>query len=124
MNQIFRVFCINRFGLGPLHYISSRSDFGFEFAEIFVFEKRLPVLLSRRVADAPYHWVGELFFEYEYLREFEAKIGTARNVVYGTYAEPINSKTSENPVRFHVPFMFTLAVGDCANKNNWKHFLF
>ena len=29
---------------------SSRSDFGFEFAEIFVFEKRLPVSLSRRVA--------------------------------------------------------------------------
>jgi hypothetical protein len=40
-NRIFRVFCINRFGLGPLHYISSRSDFGFEFAEIFVLEKRL-----------------------------------------------------------------------------------
>ncbi len=39
-----------RFGLGPLHYISSRYDFGFEFAEIFVFEKRLPVSLSRRVA--------------------------------------------------------------------------
>jgi hypothetical protein len=25
--------------------------------------------------------VGESFFDYEYLREFEAKIGTARNVV-------------------------------------------
>jgi hypothetical protein len=41
-NRIFRGFCINRFGIGPLHYISSRSDFGFEFSEIFVFEKRLP----------------------------------------------------------------------------------
>ena len=49
MNQIFQDFCINRFGLGPLHNISSRSDFGFEFVEIFVFEKQLPVLLSRRV---------------------------------------------------------------------------
>jgi hypothetical protein len=49
MNQIFRVFCINRFGLGPLHFISSGSDFGFEFAEIFVFEKRLPVSVSRGV---------------------------------------------------------------------------
>ncbi len=48
-NRIFRGFCINRFGLGPLHYISSRSDFGFEFAEIFVFEKRLPVSVSRGV---------------------------------------------------------------------------
>ncbi len=24
--------------------------------------------------------------------------------MYGTYAEPINAKTSENPVHFHVPF--------------------
>jgi hypothetical protein len=37
----FLGFCINRFGKGPLHYVSSRSDFGFEFAEIFVIEKRL-----------------------------------------------------------------------------------
>ncbi len=49
MNRIFRGFCINHFGLGPLQYISSRSDFGFEFPEIFVFEKRLPVLVSRGV---------------------------------------------------------------------------
>ncbi len=34
-------FCINRFGLGPLHYISGRSDFGFEFPEIFIFEKTI-----------------------------------------------------------------------------------
>jgi hypothetical protein len=26
-------------------------------------------------------WVGESFFDYEYLREFKVKIGTARNVV-------------------------------------------
>ncbi len=41
--------------------------------------------------------LGESFFDYEYLREFEAKIGTARNVVYGTYAVPIYAKTPENP---------------------------
>jgi hypothetical protein len=40
--QIFWGFCINLFSIGPLHYISSRSDFGFEFAEIFIIEKRLP----------------------------------------------------------------------------------
>jgi hypothetical protein len=28
MNRFFRRFCINRFGMGPLHYYSSRSDFG------------------------------------------------------------------------------------------------
>jgi hypothetical protein len=37
------------------------------------------------LVDSPTHWYGESFFEYEYeyeyLREFEAKIGTARNVV-------------------------------------------
>jgi hypothetical protein len=27
MNRFFRRFCINRFGMGPLHYYSSRSDF-------------------------------------------------------------------------------------------------
>jgi hypothetical protein len=42
MNQIFQSFCRIRFGLGPLHYHPSRSDFCFKFAEIFVIEKRLP----------------------------------------------------------------------------------
>jgi hypothetical protein len=38
--RIFWGFCINRFGIGPLHYISSRSDFDFEVAEILVIEKQ------------------------------------------------------------------------------------
>ncbi len=45
---------------------------------------RLPDSTSRRVE-----------FEYEYLREFEAfeaKIGMAQNIVWGTYAEPIFAK--------------------------------
>ncbi len=45
--RIFWGFCINRFDIGPSHYISSRSDFDFEFAEIFVIEKRLPNSPSR-----------------------------------------------------------------------------
>ncbi len=52
-NRIFRGFCINQFGIGPLHYISSRSDFGFEFTEIFVFGKRLPDSAIRGVGDSP-----------------------------------------------------------------------
>ncbi len=59
MNRIFRGFCINRFGIGPLHYILSRSDFGFEFSEIFVFEKRLPDSMIRGVGDSPYQWYAE-----------------------------------------------------------------
>ncbi len=47
MKRIFWGFRINRFRIGTLHYVSSRSDFGFEFAEIFVIKKRLPDSLSR-----------------------------------------------------------------------------
>ena len=36
---------------------------------------------SRQSFDSPTHRYGESFFEYEYLREFEAKIRTAQNVV-------------------------------------------
>jgi hypothetical protein len=43
--------------------------------------QRLPDLPSRRVANSPTRRVGESFFDYEYLREFEAKSGTARKVV-------------------------------------------
>jgi hypothetical protein len=58
---------ISRFGIAPfLHYISSRSDFGFEFAEIFVIEKT-----TRRVGESPTRrieellwWVGEPLLEF------------------------------------------------------------
>ncbi len=49
MRPIFRGFCINQYGIGPLHYISRRSDFGFEFAEIFVIKNRLADSVSRKV---------------------------------------------------------------------------
>jgi hypothetical protein len=42
MNRFFRGLSINRFVIGPLHYLLSRSDFGVEVAEIFVIENRLP----------------------------------------------------------------------------------
>jgi hypothetical protein len=60
MRRIFWGFCINRFGIGPLHYISSHSDFGFEFAEIFIIEKQLPDSLSRGVDKNAY---GYNFFK-------------------------------------------------------------
>jgi hypothetical protein len=56
MRRIFWSFCINRFGRGPLHYVSSRSDFGFEFVEIFVIEKRLPNSPSRGVDKIAYRY--------------------------------------------------------------------
>ncbi len=48
-----------RFGIGPLHYISSRSDFGFEFSEIFLFEKRLPDSTIRGVSNSLYQRYAE-----------------------------------------------------------------
>jgi len=36
---------------------------------------------TRRVDDSPTGRVGESFFDYEYLREYEAQIGTAQNAV-------------------------------------------
>jgi hypothetical protein len=38
--------------------------------------------------ESPTRRVGGVVFHYEYLREFEAKIGMAQNAVSGTYAEP------------------------------------
>ncbi len=59
--------------------------------------------MSRVVGDSTTRRVGVSFYDYEYLRQFEAKTGTARNVVEGTYAEPVYAKTSENPTHCHVP---------------------
>jgi hypothetical protein len=59
MRRIFWGFCRNRFLIDPSHYLTSRSDFGFEFAEIFVIEKRLPDSASRGVGDSPTRQVGE-----------------------------------------------------------------
>ncbi len=70
MNRFFRCFCINQFGMRPLQYHSSCSDFGFELVEIFLFEKWLPAIndrgsrrlrvsVIRGVADSPYQWYAE-----------------------------------------------------------------
>jgi hypothetical protein len=66
MRRIFWGFCRNWFLVSPLHYLSGRSNLGFEFGEIFVFEKRLPAItntgsrrlpisLSWGVDDSPHH---------------------------------------------------------------------
>ncbi len=65
--------------------------------------QRIPDSPSRRVTDSPTRWVGESFFDYEYLRELEAKSGTARKVVWGIHEDPISAKTPENPPHCHVP---------------------
>ncbi len=52
MRRIFWGFCRNWVLIDPLHYLSSRSAFGFEFAEIFVIEKRLGESGSRWLSDS------------------------------------------------------------------------
>ncbi len=56
MRWIFWGFWRNWFLIDPLHYLLSRSDFGFELAEIFVIEKRLPDSASRRLPDSIRLW--------------------------------------------------------------------
>jgi hypothetical protein len=57
--------CRKWFFISPLHYLSGRSDFGFEFTEISIFEKWLPAITApgsrrlsvsviRGVANSPY----------------------------------------------------------------------
>ncbi len=52
MRRIFWGFCRNWVLKDPLHYLSSRSAFGFEFAEIFVIEKRLANSPTQRVGES------------------------------------------------------------------------
>ncbi len=51
--------------IGPAHYIASRSDFDFEFTEIFVIEKRLPDSPSRRVGESTRMQVDKRFQTFE-----------------------------------------------------------
>jgi hypothetical protein len=59
MRRIFWGFCRNWFLIDPLDYLSSRSAFGFVFAEIFEIEKRLRDSASRGVDDSPTWRVAE-----------------------------------------------------------------
>jgi hypothetical protein len=65
MRQIFWGFCRNWVLIDPLQYLSSRSAFGFEFAEIFVIEKRLPDSASRGVGESAFECLKEKLGESE-----------------------------------------------------------
>jgi hypothetical protein len=52
MRWIFWGFCRNWFLIDPLHYLSSRSNFGFKFTGIFIMEKRLADSASRQLSDS------------------------------------------------------------------------
>jgi hypothetical protein len=65
MRQIFWGFCRNWVLIDPLHCLSSRSAFGFEFSEIFVIEKRLPDSASWRVGELAFECLKEKLGESE-----------------------------------------------------------
>ncbi len=48
---------------------------------IDLFKGLKKIVSTGNLVNSPTRPVGEWFFDYKYLREFEAKIGTARNVV-------------------------------------------
>ncbi len=67
------------------------------------------------LVDSTTRRVEESFFFYEYLHEFEAKIGKARKVAQGIYEDPVSAKTPENPPRCHVPLNLMKKI----NHNPW-----
>jgi hypothetical protein len=74
MRRIIWGFCRNWFLMSPLHYLSGRSDFGFEFGEIYIFKNWLPAITDTesggattpRITDtrSPHHRYGESAIEF------------------------------------------------------------
>jgi len=63
MRRIFWGSCRNWVLIDTLHYLSSRSAFSFEFAEILVIEKQLPDSVIQRVGESLTLRLCELAFE-------------------------------------------------------------
>ncbi len=128
-NRIFLGFCINRFGIGPLHYISNRSDFGFEFSEIFVLKndsptqrygesatlrinntrsqrlsdsptQRLSDSTIRGVDDSPHHWYAESTTPRITDRERQLLNFLKENSLYGWYGESLIRRVADSPYRW------------------------
>ncbi len=112
-NRIFRGFRINRFGIGSLHYISSRSDFGFEFSEIFIFEKRLPDSTIRGVDDSPHHWYAESTTPR--ITDTESRLLTflKENSLYRGYGESSTPRIVDTESR-RLPVSLSRGVDDSA----------
>jgi hypothetical protein len=88
MRRIFWGFFRNWFLIDPLNYLSSRFDFGFEFAEIFIIEKRLPDSASRGVGDSPTRRVGESAFECLNENSASRRVGDAPTRLVGKSLTP------------------------------------
>ncbi len=60
-NQFFQRFCINLFGMGPLHYYSSRSAFGKFDIPIW---KTTPRINDTGSRDSAYQWYAGVDSKY------------------------------------------------------------
>ncbi len=102
MNRFFRFFYTSLFGIRPIHNLSSRPIFNSNCGDI------------RNLKSIPRFQRYETIFDYEYLREFEVKIGTtARKLVQGTYADGFMEKIEEK-TSLTWPFK-------SKNANAWKN---
>ncbi len=59
MRRIFWGFCRNWLLMSPLHYLSGRSDFGFNSRRYSYSKNDSPLSPIRGVADSPHHWYAE-----------------------------------------------------------------
>ncbi len=128
MRQIFWGFCRNGFFMSPLHYLSSRSDFGFKFAEIFVFEKRLsaitdtgshwlPVSVIRGVANFPHHWYAKSATPRITDAESRLLNFLKENSPYWWYGESATPRTSDTASR-RLPISLSRTVADSSYHRN------
>ncbi len=139
MRQIFWGFCRNWFLTSPLHYLSGRSDFGFEFADIFVFEKRLPAITNTGscwlsvsvilgVTDSPYCWIGESTtprITYTRSRQLPASpIRRKENSLYRWYGEsstpPLVLRWVAGSLYYWVGESQTPRIGDMGSRYSEK----
>jgi len=96
MRRIFWGFCRNWFLIDPLDYLSSRSAFGFVFAEIFEIEKRLRDSASRRVDDSPTRRVGESATEFLQEKSPGRWVGESPTLRLG---ESVSRRLPDSPTR-------------------------
>jgi hypothetical protein len=96
MRRIFWGFCRNWFLIDPLDYLSSRSAFGFVFAEIFEIEKRLRDSASRGVDDSPTWRVGESATEFLQEKSPGRWVGESPTLRLG---ESVKRRLPDSPTR-------------------------
>jgi len=85
--------------------------FSFVFADIFVYESRLPAVNDTGRCDFP---PSLSIFEYAYLGENEAKLEKFSKIVCGPRVDIAGVNNSKNPIPWIVPLSFNGGKRSCA----------